>query len=316
MIKWLISLLVVIVLFAFNVSAIPLTTTMEEGQRSNFTLGSSFFDIEVMIIDNSSPATVTFRINGQITPQMIENDSFFPQNGARIFINNITLNEAGEPGTGDTVTLTLFYCRDALCDGQQTGGRESCLSCTSDCGCQSGYACRSYNPPACFLIVCGDNWCSAGETCALDSCCKGNQVNFERDRNNCGACGNVCQEDQICLNSLCQRRPPDQCSSNNDCDDHNSCTIDICGETFIRTCHYIPILYCDSHYASYGGSFELNPQGSDEYTLEFANRYDIFYEIPYLTNEQGTFKYGDTDKDLVFVEANFSESMTFEDAQR
>ncbi|MDP1695085.1 MAG: hypothetical protein Q8L34_06110, partial [Candidatus Woesearchaeota archaeon] len=80
----------------FTVTADPFTTTMEEGQEENFTLGSSFFDIEVMIIEDSTPATVTFRINTQITPQMIDSQSFVLQDGSRIFIDNITLNEGGK----------------------------------------------------------------------------------------------------------------------------------------------------------------------------------------------------------------------------
>ncbi|MDP1694048.1 MAG: hypothetical protein Q8L34_00740, partial [Candidatus Woesearchaeota archaeon] len=261
--------------------------------------------------EDSTPATVTFRINTQITPQMIDSQSFVLQDGSRIFIDNITLNEGGKAGSGDMVTFSLFYCGDSTCEIS-----ESCLRCSLDCDCQAGHDCRAYNPPACFLTVCGDYWCSTGETCALDSCCKGNRVDFERDRNNCGACGNVCPDDQICLNSVCQRQPPDQCSSDADCDDNNACTTDVCEETIPRTCTHIPLPYCGISYASYGGSFELEPRGNDEYTLEFTNRYDTFYQISYLTNEGSTFKYGDTDKDLVFIEANFSESMTSEDVQR
>ncbi|GEM_PF-6533217 len=307
----LLSFLLIFVFLAVSVAAEPFTRTMEEGEQQMFTLGGRIYDIEVMIIEDATPATVTFRINEQITPQMIENQSFVLQDGSRIFINDIWLNEAGEAGSGDNVTFSLFYCGDNTCEVS-----ESCLRCSADCGCQSGYDCRAYTPPACFLTICGDYWCSTGETCEQDSCCKGNRVDFERDRNNCGACGNACDDNQICLNSLCQIQPPDQCSSDADCDDANACTTDLCGETIPRTCYYEPIPYCGIVYAAYGGNIILEPRGNDEYILEFSNRYDTTYRIPYLTNEDGMFKYGDNNKDLVFVEGNFSETMTVEDVQQ
>ncbi len=60
----------------------------------------------------------------------------------------------------------------------------------------------------------------------------------------------------------------------------------------------------------------LDPRGNDEYLLEFVNRQDMVYRLPYITNEGGTFKYGDNDKDLVFVEGNFSEGLTLEEARQ
>ena len=61
---------------------------------------------------------------------------------------------------------------------------------------------------------------------------------------------------------------------------------------------------------------QLFPHGNDEYFLEFVNRQDTIYRFSYITNEGGTFKYGDNDKDLVFIEGNFSESMTAEALQQ
>lgn len=55
----------------------------------------------------------------------------------------------------------------------------------------------------------------------------------------------------------------------------------------------------------------LDPQGDDEYKLEFENRQAVRYKVPYITFESSAFKYGDNNDDLVFIEANFSESFTF-----
>lgn len=47
---------------------------------------------------------------------------------------------------------------------------------------------------------------------------------------------------------------------------------------------------------------KIDPQGDDEYRLEFTNQLGQLYRIPYLTNKGGVFKFGDDDDDLVFSE--------------
>ncbi len=47
----------------------------------------------------------------------------------------------------------------------------------------------------------------------------------------------------------------------------------------------------------------IDAAGDDEYDIEFTNQEGIFYDIPLASNEQGTFKWGDDDDDLWFVEA-------------
>jgi len=68
--------------------------------------------------------------------------------------------------------------------------------------------------------------------------------------------------------------------------------------------------------ATHEGFVKLQPRGDDEYALEFENRQGTVYKISYLTNEGGIFKYGDDDKDLVFVEARFAEDMTLEQVRQ
>lgn len=48
----------------------------------------------------------------------------------------------------------------------------------------------------------------------------------------------------------------------------------------------------------------LDAAGDDEYGLEFTNQEGIFYDMPYITNEGGTYKWGDKDDDLWFTESN------------
>jgi hypothetical protein len=46
----------------------------------------------------------------------------------------------------------------------------------------------------------------------------------------------------------------------------------------------------------------LDAAGDDEYDLEFTNQEGIFYDVPLASNEGATFKFGDDDDDLWFVE--------------
>jgi len=55
---------------------------------------------------------------------------------------------------------------------------------------------------------------------------------------------------------------------------------------------------------------KLDPQGDDEYRLEFTNQLGQLYRIPYITNKGGTFKFGDDDDDLVFSEGYINISAT------
>lgn len=48
----------------------------------------------------------------------------------------------------------------------------------------------------------------------------------------------------------------------------------------------------------------LDAAGDDSYGLEFTNQEGIFFDIPYATNENGVFKWGDSDDDLWWTESN------------
>ncbi|HLC72887.1 MAG TPA: hypothetical protein VJH37_04880 [Candidatus Nanoarchaeia archaeon] len=236
------SLLCIIFLISlFTVTATPFTTTMEEGEEDTFTLGETSYAIEVMIIEDATPATVTFRINGQVTPQMIENQQFYLTNGVLLTILEILLNEAGEAGSGDLVTLSLSeYCGDNICSSVET-----CSSCALDCGCQNNYYCSNSN--SCEPIECGDDICSDGETCSEDSCCDGHEMNLVTNNANCGTCNTVCKRSEQCIASVCtstdkpnetseksekkiieKPKDLDQCKTPAQCDDSNPCTIDSC----------------------------------------------------------------------------------------
>jgi len=48
---------------------------------------------------------------------------------------------------------------------------------------------------------------------------------------------------------------------------------------------------------------KLDPKGDDDYNLIFENSQGLVYNVPYITNEKGVFKYGNDNRDFVFQEA-------------
>ena len=173
--------------------------TVEEGETRTFNLGGNIYNIELLIVEDTDPPTATFTINNQVTTQLTIGTSQTMPSGITINVIDIFLNEAGEAGSGDTVTFSLTnYCGDNVCNSN-----ENCGTCASDCGCQEGYFCQNNY---CNQIVCGDDICSNNEMCEQDNCCYGQKnINFERDRTNCGACDNRCGFKESCINGVCEK---------------------------------------------------------------------------------------------------------------
>ena len=60
-----------------------------------------------MIIEDVTPATATFEINGEITKQLKDSETTTLEDGTLLGISDIVLNEAGEAGSGDVVEMYL-----------------------------------------------------------------------------------------------------------------------------------------------------------------------------------------------------------------
>jgi len=54
---------------------------------------------------------------------------------------------------------------------------------------------------------------------------------------------------------------------------------------------------------------KLDPAGDDKYNLEFENILGDVYRFPFISNENGVFKFGDDNDDLIMVEGNFAANM-------
>lgn len=97
-----------VILSATYVAAETITTTMEEGQDETFVFEGHPYLVEVLIIEDVNPPTVTFKVNNQVSTQLVENQSWLVQ-GLLFYIIDIELNEAGEAGSGDTVMFRMTY---------------------------------------------------------------------------------------------------------------------------------------------------------------------------------------------------------------
>ena len=53
-------------------------------------------------------------------------------------------------------------------------------------------------------------------------------------------------------------------------------------------------------------TIRLTPVGDDKYRLEFENQQGQMFNVPFVTNQDGIFKYGSDDDDLWFIEGNIS----------
>src|SRR5262249_25887008 len=83
-----------------------------------------------------------------------------------------------------------------------TGGRDcpspACPVCPSGTACVAGAVCE---PAVCNTV-------NEGSRCAtsdgeLGACCAGSCANLSDDSQNCGGCGHVCPNGQVCFRSVC-----------------------------------------------------------------------------------------------------------------
>lgn len=190
------------ILGVFLLLLLPLTfafepIVLEEGEITDILVGNNNYHVEVLIIEDTNPPAATFKINGDITPQMEQTDAYQLQE-ALFIVKRIFLNEGGEAGSGDTVRITFTqYCGDNSCDEAET-----CGGC-NDCACQAGYFCQGGD--TCREYYCGDGICSDNEDCPADDCCDGESISdFGTDNDNCGACDNKCGKYEKCTLGVCR----------------------------------------------------------------------------------------------------------------
>lgn len=141
----------------------------------------------------------------------------------RTLVTNTTPFRPDAGGDSTTSDASSTSCGDGVCNG-----RETCSSCSADCGrcaascgdgaCNGGEDCGSC-PRDCGACApsCGNRACDGGETCTScpqdcracpcpsgQSRCSGTCVDTATDRNNCGACATSCPASASCRSGACQ----------------------------------------------------------------------------------------------------------------
>jgi len=91
-----------------------------EGETKTYTIDGKDYEVTVMIIEDVSPATVTFEINGEITKQLKDSQTTTLDDGTLVGVSDIVLNEAGEAGSGDIVEMYLGATKLVLKDTDYT----------------------------------------------------------------------------------------------------------------------------------------------------------------------------------------------------
>lgn len=98
----------VLLLVTVQVSAGAVFGSLEEGEGKIYTLNGKNYDVRVLIIEDTSPETVIFRINGEIIGPLDESKAEFLDGGTLVGVFDLINNDAGEAGSGDIVEFFIF----------------------------------------------------------------------------------------------------------------------------------------------------------------------------------------------------------------
>ena len=245
---------------------------LEEGEEKTYNVNGKEYKVEVMIIEDSTPATVTFNINGEVTSQMTDGETEILKDGTLIGISDIILNEAGEAGSGDIVELYIGATKVQFKDDNWTNSENDDIT---NLGYEQGVEIDEESIEDAYVQI------------------RGNALNTVTDK--------------FEITSIRYRLTADALPGYKD--------------LYVAPGHGVRE-FLDEPQGMLGTTWDiryeglddtgvsmvkLDPRGDDEYTLEFENTAGTVYQIPYVTNEGGTFKFGDNDKDLVFIEGNYTE---------
>src|SRR3989338_8422372 len=230
-----------------------------------------------MIIEDATPATVTFVINGEVTSQMTDGETEILKDGTLIGISDIILNEAGEAGSGDIVELYIGATKVQFKDNDYSDGEQKE---DGSLGYEQNVEIDEESIEDAFVQI------------------KGNELSTSGDK--------------FEISSIRYRLSADALPGYKD--------LWVPPGDGVRE-------FLDEPQGLLGASWDIryeglddtgvsmikvDPSGDDEYNLEFENKQGTVYRVPYITNKGGNYKFGDDDKDLVFIEGNFSETTEFE----
>ena len=232
-----------------------------EGETKTYNIDGKDFEVTVMIIEDVTPATVTFDINGEITKQLQDSQTTTLQDGTLLGISDIILNEAGEAGSGDIVELYLGASKLVLEDTE-------------------------YDDSSWYAGVEIDNVDISNALVKVIAAEKSSGTELE-------------------ISSIKYRLVAESLDG-----------VDIWVEPGHGVREYLEEpqgLLGTNWDIRYEGLDDIqtsiikfDPKGDDDYNLIFENQQGLVYNFPFVTNEGGTFKYGNDQRDFVFEEGNYS----------
>ena len=247
---------------------------LEEGEVRTFTIDGKEYEVEVLIIEDVTPATATFKINGEVTDQLIQGETEILRDGTLIGISDIILNEAGEAGAGDLVELFVGASKLEIKDTEYTNSESTDAT---NFGFIQGVTIDEEQIEDAWIQV------------------RGNEISTT----------------EFEVFSIKYRLIADALPGEKD--------------LFVAAGHGIRE-FLDEPQGMLGFDWDvryeglddvgvslikLDPSGDDEYNMELENRQGKVYRFPFITNEGGTFKFGDRDDDFVFVEGAVNATSMF-----
>ncbi len=250
---------------------------LEAGEVKTYTIDGKEYEVEVLIVEDTSPATVTFSINGEVTDQLVDGETEILQDGTLIGISDIILNEAGEAGSGDLVEVYIGATKVEFRDNNYSDSEVGYAS-ASELGFESRVEIDEEAIEDAFVQIKG-NELSSGTKFEIFS------VKYRLTADALPGYKNLFV-------------PPG----------HGV-------REFLDEPQGMLGIDWDIRYEGLDDTgvsvVKLDPSGDDEYNLEFESRQGLVYKIPYLSAEPGgssVWKFGDADDDFVFVEGNLSET--------
>ncbi len=204
---------ILLVLGSFVDAIIYTQDILEQGQSKTYILDGTSYGVEVTYIGGTQ-SKVKFKINGEVTSLLAENEKYNLQDEASIKVINIMEEEAGEVNS-DLVEFKLTgppVCGDAVCSEKENcieddccsgiflnldSNEDNCGSCGNKCNLDEECDKGNCKP------ICGDKICSSGENCEKDNCCNGIKVDLQSDLNNCGECNKRCNTIANCEKGIC-----------------------------------------------------------------------------------------------------------------
>lgn len=247
---------------------------LEEGEEKTYNVNGKEYKVEVMIIEDATPASVTFNINGEVTSQMTDGETEILKDGTLIGISDIILNEAGEAGSGDIVELYVGATKVEFRDTNYSDGESASATAL---GFEQNVEIDEESIEDAHIQIKGQELTTSGDKFEITS------IRYRLTADALPGYKDLWVPPGHGVREFLDE-PQGMLGTNWDIRYEG---LDDTGVSIIK----------------------LDARGDDEYTLEFENKQGTVYKIPYITNEGGNFKFGDNDKDLVFIEGNYTEGV-------